>query len=634
VLTHPDYPIAPAPLTAVRLTDSFWRPRLETNRGVTLPFVFDQCEKSGRIANFAIAGGLRPKPAGWLDNRGEAYHARDSDVFKVVEGAAYALAQTADPALDAYLDNLIAMIAAAQEPDGYLYTSRTIDSTAMRPDVEGASRWSYLRRSHELYNVGHLYEAAAAHYLATGKRALLDVALKNADLVDGVFGPDRKRDVPGHQEIELALVKLYRVTGEPRYLQLAQFFLDERGHARGRTLHMNPGSPAHQQDHLPVIEQAAAVGHAVRGPYMYAGMADVAALTGEPRYITALDRIWENVVGRKLYLTGGLGARHKGESFGDDYELPNAEAYAETCAAIANMLWNQRMFQLRGDARYVDVLELSLYNGFLSGVSLSGQEFFYANPLASDGKFAFNKGSATREAWFECPCCPTNTVRFLASLPGYVYATGADALYVNLFVAGQVEAQVGGQRVRLRQQTAYPWGGEVRLAVEPDAAAEFTLAVRIPGWARHQPVPSDLYRFLDASDERPQLAVNGEPVTPQIERGYAVLRRVWRAGDVVDLTLPFAVRRVICHEAAAANRGRVALMRGPLVYCVEGADNGGSVAHIAVADDTGLTAEPRPDLLGGVTVIRAAGAQPFTAIPYYAWANRGAGEMAVWAKRA
>jgi len=624
--TGSDYPITPIPFIAVRFADAFWRPRLEINRQVTLPFNFKKCEETGRIDNFA-------KAAGWMEGPHEGIFFNDSDVFKVVEGAAYSLASNPDPALESYLDNLIAKFAGAQETDGYLYTARTIDPAAVRADREGLTRWSHLRVNHELYNVGHLYEAAVAHFQATGKRTLLDVALKNADLIDSVFGTDKLRAVPGHQEIEIGLAKLYWVTGEARYLRLAKFFLDERGHANGRELYTNFGNPGYMQDHLPVVEQAEAVGHAVRAVYMYTGMADVAALTGEPSYIAAIDRLWENVVGRKLYLTGGIGARHTGEAFGDDYELPNAEAYAETCAAIANILWNQRMFLLHGDARYIDVLELSLYNGFLSGVSFSGDEFFYTNPLASDGKTAVNRGRIGRQPWFDCSCCPTNDVRFIASLPGYVYAVDGNSLYVNLFVAGEGEVSLNGQSVRLRQETNYPWAGRLRLCVDPAQKAEFALRLRVPGWAHNQPVPSDLYRYSDTNADAPLLTVNGESVPLLLEKGYAVLRRAWQAGDVVELTLSLPVRRVLCHEAVEANRGRVALMRGPLVYCVEGADNGGSVADLSLADDAPLTVEHRPELLNGVTVIRGEGERPLTAIPYYAWAHRGAGEMAVWMRR-
>ncbi|MCC9075597.1 glycoside hydrolase family 127 protein [Litorilinea aerophila] len=630
------YQLQPVPFTAVTLEDDFWRPRLETNRTVTIPYDFQKCEETGRIANFAKAAGL-------LEGDHEGIYYNDSDVFKIVEGAAYSLSLHPDPALDRYLDDLIQLFAAAQEPDGYLYTVRTIAERTgrldrLRPDREGLTRWSNLRVNHELYNVGHLYEAAVAHFRATGKRTLLDVALKNADLIDRVFGPDKRRDVPGHQEIEIGLVKLYQVTGDPRYLRLAQFFLDERGHAHGRELYMLHDDPGYMQDHLPVTQQRTAVGHAVRAGYMYCGMADVATLTDNQAYIQALDAIWENVVNRKLYLTGGIGARHKGEAFGEDYELPNDTAYAETCAAIANIFWNQRMFLLHGDARYVDVLERTLYNGFLAGVSLGGDHFFYVNPLAFDGSFPFNRHSIGRQPWFDCSCCPSNVVRFLPSLPGYVYAQAEDRLYVNLFVAGRATVALPGAggdvQVMVEQETRYPWDGQIRLRVRPERPAPFALHIRIPGWARNRPVPGDLYRYLDRPEGQVELAVNGQPQALTMEKGFAVLRRTWQPGDVVALHLPMAVRRVASHPQVVHNRGRVALERGPLVYCVEAVDHGGRVHDLVLPDGVSLQPQRRPDLLGGITVLAGQlGDRTLTAIPYYAWAHRELGEMAVWLPR-
>jgi DUF1680 family protein len=621
--SHIRYQITPVPFSAVKIDDAFWSPRLETNRRVTIPYNFKKCEETGRIDNFAKAGGL-------MAGEHEGIFYNDSDVFKVIEGAAYTLSLQADPALDAYLDDLIAKIAAAQEEDGYLYTARTINPEHVSAGREGLTRWSNLRVNHELYNVGHLYEAAVAHYQATGKRTLLDVALKNADLIDRVFGPDKKRDVPGHQEIEIGLAKLFHVTGEAKYLNLARFFLDERGHAHGRELYSNHDHLGYMQDHKPVVDQDEAVGHAVRAAYMYSGMADVAALTGDAAYIKALDRIWENVVSKKLYLTGGIGALHRGEAFGENYELPNATAYAETCAAIANILWNQRMFLLHGEAKYVDVLERTLYNGFLSGVALSGDLFFYPNPLAADGQYTFNKGAATRSPWFDCSCCPTNVARFIPSLPGYIYGHQADQIYINLFVSGQGHVQLAGNTVSISQQTAYPWQGGVKITVEPEQPAEFTLHIRIPGWARNQPLPSDLYRYLDQSEEPVPLALNSTPVEYQVIQGFAQIRRRWRAGDVVELNLPMPVRRVVSHDQVKDNMGRVALERGPLVYCVEAVDNGGRIDHIHVSDETEFRTEHRPNLLNSITVIQAQGQGVFTAIPYYAWSHRGLGEMAVW----
>ena len=619
-----DYPITPVAFTAVTFDDGFWLPRLTTNREVTIPYDFRKCEETGRIDNFAKAAGL-------MEGAHEGIFFNDSDVFKVVEGAACSLSLHSDPELDAYLDDLIAKIAGAQEEDGYLYTARTIDPTRMDPEREGLTRWSNLLVSHELYNVGHLYEAAVAHHQATGKRSLLEVAIRNAELIDSVFGPGRIRDVPGHEEIEIGLVKLYRATGERRYLDLAKFFLDQRGQPDRGTLQSNYDDPGYTQDHLPVTEQREAVGHAVRAGYLYSGMADVAALTGDRAYGDALDALWTSVVARRMYLTGGIGSRHHGEAFGEDYELPNTEAYAETCAALANVLWNHRMFLLHGDAKYLDVLERTLYNGFLSGISLPGDAFFYANPLASDGEWPFNVHTgAVRYPWFECSCCPTNVVRLLPSLPGYAYAHRDGDLFVNLYVAGTATVPAAAGDVTLTQETDYPWSGAVKLTVDPSGESTFALRLRIPGWARGEPVPSDLYRHLDAVAEAPSLRVNGEPVDLELDRGFAVVRRHWRAGDVVALHLPMPVRRVVSHRGIAGNHGRVAVERGPLVYCAEGVDNGGRALELPLLDAAALTAEHDAGLLGGVTTIRGEG---ITLIPYYAWSHRGAGEMNVWLKR-
>ena len=591
-----DYPITPVAFTGVTFDGRFWLPRLTTNRGVTIPYDFRKCEETGRIDNFAKAAGL-------MAGQHEGIYYDDSDVFKVVEGAACSLSLHPDPELDAYLDDLIAKIAGAQEDDGYLYTARTIDPGAVAPEREGLTRWSNLGVSHELYSVGHMYEAAVAHHQATGKRTLLEVAIRNAELIDSVFGPGKVRDVPGCQKIELALVKLYRATDEGRYLELAKFFLDQRGQPDRGNLQVVFGNPCYTQDHLPVTDQREAVGHAVRAAYMYSGMADVAALTGDPAYVEALDALWTNVVAKRMYLTGGIGARRHGEAFGDDYELPNAEPYAETYATIANAMWNHRMFLLHGHAKYLDVLERTLYNGFLAGISLHGDTFFYANPLASDGEWPFNvRTGAVRYLWFETSCCPTNVVRLLPSLPGYAYAHRASDLYVNLYVAGTATVPMAAGAVTLIQETAYPWSGEVKLAVDPPEESAFALRLRIPGWARGEPVPSDLYRYLDAAGEAPSLRVNGAPAHLELERGFAVVRRRWRPHDTVELDLPMPVRRVVSHGGVAANRGRVAVERGPLVYCAEGIDNGGQALDLTLSDSATLTAEPDPGLLGGLTV--------------------------------
>lgn len=623
----PDYPYQPVPLNQVVIREGFWLPRFETNRLVTVWADFRKSEETGRISNFARAGKLEEGPF-----RGIPFD--DSDVFKIVEGAAYTLATHPDPKLDTYLDGLIAKMAAAQEPDGYLYTARTLGFTN---GMTGPTRWSNLAHGHELYNVGHMYEAAVALFTVTGKRALLDVARKNADLIDKTFGPapDQLKGVPGHQEIEIGLCKLYRATGETRYLNLAKFFIDMRGRSDLRGKVFGP----YCQDHIPVVQQTEAVGHAVRAGYLYTGMADVAALTGDRALIAAIDALWENVVSKKMHLTGGIGARRSGEAFGDNYELPNETAYLETCAAIANALWNQRMFLLHGDAKYIDVLERVIYNGFLSGISISGDEFFYPNPLASRGGYA-------RSKWFGCSCCPVNVVRFIPQIASFTYAQRDETVYVNLFVASQAALKTPVGTVTLIQTTDYPWNGHVRIEVKPDKERlTFPLKIRIPGWAIGTPVPSDLYVQTEPGSLKDiSVAVNGQSVPITLDRGYLTLGREWRTGDTVTLTFPMPVRRIRCHQAATANRGRLAVERGPLVYCAEAADNDGRVLNLALAPDTAFR-EGTVEVLGHRLVSLTADARavsadlrgkrssrPVTAtlIPYFAWCHRGAGEMQVW----
>jgi uncharacterized protein len=619
-----DYSIKSVPFTAVRFEDDFWRRRLETNRAVTIPANFKKCEETGRVDNFL-------KAAKKMDGPHTGLFFNDSDIYKVLEGAAYLLHTHPDPELDAYMDKLIGIIADAQEDDGYLYTARTVNPEAVTADKEGLTRWSHLKVNHELYNLGHMYEAAVAHYQATGKRNFLNIALKSADLIDSVFGVGKKRDVPGHQEVELGLVKLYRVMGEERYLNLAKFFFDERGHHDSREVYGWPDIMGYSQDHEPVTKQKEAVGHSVRAVYMYAGMADVAALTDDKDYIKALDTLWENVVSKKIYLTGGLGARHQGESFGDNYELPNPTAYNETCAAIAGIFWYQRMFMLHGDAKYIDVLERTLYNGFLSGISLSGSEFFYANPLESDGKWPFNvKVGATRSPWFECSCCPPNIARLLAALPGYVYATKNDVLYVNLYSSSTAEVSLQNQTVTIKQETNYPWDGNIKITVTPENVGEFTLSLRIPGWTRNEVVPSDLYKYVEHNHESPTLNVNGSAARFELKQGYAHIARHWQAGDTVEISFPMLIRRVVSHENVRDNVGKVAVERGPIVYCAEAVDNNDHALDLPLPDGVTLTTHQDKDLLSGVTTIKAGG---LTLIPYYAWSHRGEGEMAVWLRR-
>jgi DUF1680 family protein len=634
-----DYPIAPVPYGRTEIADAFWGPRIAKNRDVTVGHNLQQCEVTGRIRNFDVAA----KKAGGAFQG--VFGFDDSDVYKVIEGAAFTLGLQRDPELDRRIDEVIARIAAAQEPDGYLYTVGQIGKTAEKPICcTGMSRWVDERTSHELYNAGHLFEAAVAHFEATGKRNLLDVATKNADLLVRVFGPGKNMLVPGHEEVEMGLVKLYRVTGKKDYLELARFFLDQRGNAKGHELY-----GAYNQDHMPIVQQTTAVGHAVRAAYLYSGMADVAALTGAEGYVEAIDRIWNDVVSSKIYVTGGIGAEHEGESMGDEFHLPNRTAYAETCAAIANAMWTYRLFRLHGDAKYIDVLERTAYNAILSGVALSGKEFFYVNPLASDAKFAFNADKSTgRRPWFRCSCCPPNVARFLASFGDYVYSQGEGGIYVNLFVGGKTRVDLGGRRVELTQATEYPWKGDVAISVNPDSEAEFALHVRVPGWAREQPVPSGLYKYQDGAGLPYTLSVNGQPAKVELVKGYAVLTRRWKAGDTVLLSLPMPVRRVVSDERVAANRGRVALERGPIVYAIESIDNGGDVFNVVLPDNAALSAQARSELLGGVTVItgRALGLYPgddgrsvvtreqdFLAVPYNVWSNRGEDRMAVWLPR-
>ena len=628
------------PFTQVELTDPFWAPRLETNRTVSVPYALWMNEETGRVDNFRKAARLITGP-----HKGRRFN--DSDVYKTMEAAAYTLRLHPDAALEKILDTLIALIAQAQEPDGYLFTTRTNDPAHPAPG-SGPERWSNLRVSHELYNVGHMYEAAVAHYQATGKRTFLAVAEKNAGLLLRTFGngPGLRRGFPGHQEIEIGLAKLCRATGNRVYLDLAKFFLDERGRYFGGEKHA-PDDPfavydsdEYMQNHKPVLEQDEAVGHAVRAMYMYSGMADVAALGGFPEYVTAIDRLWQNVTGKKQYLTGGVGARHTSEAFGDAYELPNAEAYTETCAAIGNALWNYRLFLLHGESKYMDVFERVLYNGLLSGVSLSGDRFFYQNPLESAGGYE-------RSPWFEVACCPPNMTRFLPSLPGYVYATRDETVFVNLYIAGQGKFDLDGRALTITQATLYPWEGTVKLTVSPARPGPFELALRIPGWAASEAMPTDLYTFLDSASGTPSLKVNGQTVALDIRDGYARVRRTWNNGDTVELSLPMPVRRVLAHEAVAGDRGRVALQRGPVVFAAESTDNAGRVFELYLPDEAELESAFRPDLLNGVTVVtgnaiavskNSAGktiesVHPFLAVPYYAWANRGPGQMLVWLPR-
>ena len=625
-----DYKITGVPFNEVKINDQFWLPKIETNRTVTIPASFTKCEETGRVENFIKAA----KKEGEF---GTEFPFDDTDIYKTIEGAAYSMSVHPDPKLDRYVDSLITIVGAAQEPDGYLYTARTIDPKHPH-EWSGNERWineSIL--SHELYNSGHLFEAASAHFQATGKRNFLNIALKNADLLTQVFGTGKRNDAPGHEIVEMGLVKLYRITGEKKYLDLAKFFIDCRGKE-------NDPKKIYSQDHKPVIDQDEAVGHAVRAGYLYSGVADVAALTGDSAYLEAIDKIWENMLSKKFYITGGIGARHAGEAFGDNYELPNLTAYNETCAAIANVYWNYRMFLLHGDAKYIDVLERSLYNGVISGIGIDGKTFFYPNPLECDMQYKFNSGETLdRQPWFDCSCCPTNMCRFIASVPGYIYAQSGNILYINLFAQSSSTIQLNKKLpVAISQETQYPWDGKVKISVSPEKTIQFALCLRIPGWAGNQPVPSDLYSFISPEEGSVSIKVNGEDVQYKTEKGYAVIDREWNPGDVVSYDIPIDIRRVQSNKKVADDAGKVALERGPIVYCLEGVDNGKDLMALSLPDSAKLSENFNPEELSGIVTIsgeaeittgKKTEVQKFTAIPYFVWNNRGADEMKVWITR-
>jgi len=621
-----DYPIQPVLFTQVHVTDAFWAPRIKTNADVTIPYTLEQCRKTGRIDNFLRAAGKLK------DDKRTSFTFDDTDLYKVIEGASYSLRSKANPGLSLYLDTLIGYIAAAQEKDGYLYTFRTMKNSKPH-EWMGNKRWEKEEDlSHELYNAGHLYEAAVAHYEATGKKSLLNIAVKNADLLVKTFGWGKEEKFPGHQIVETGLTKLYRVTGKREYLDLAKFFLD----LRGTTGHNNQ---QYSQSDKKVVDQHTAEGHAVRAAYMYTGMADVAALTGDKQYLSAIDDIWHDVVDKKIYITGGIGATGNGEAFGEAYDLPNMSAYAETCAAIANVYWNNRMFLLHGDAKYIDVLERTLYNGLLSGISLSGDKFFYPNPLASLGQHQ-------RRPWWDCACCISNLTRFLPSMPGYVYAQDKNNLYVNLFVGSISVVQLPAAAVTIKQTTQYPWDGKELLAIDPSKPASFSIHIRIPGWALNKPSPGNLYREEEKNTALPEISINAKPVKYTMEKGYAVFNRVWQKGDKISFDLPMQVNKIFASDSVKADKKRFALQRGPIVYCLEGPDNKDSaVMNIVVDKDAAVTSSFEPTLLAGITVLHMRGTstkriansdelarsdQEVTAIPYYTWANRGPSEMEVW----
>jgi len=622
-----DYPIQPVPFTAVKLTDNFWAPRIKKNASVTIPIAFGYCESTGRVKNFEIAAG---RDTGKFQT---IYPFDDSDVYKIIEGASYSLQTFPDPKLEVYLDTLINKIGKAQEPDGYLYTNRTI---AEKHGGRGLHEWAGKNRwemdsvlSHELYNLGHLYEAAVAHYQATGKRTLLDIALKSADLVNKDFGYDKVKVYPGHQVIEMGLVKLYRVTGEKKYLDLARFFLDIRG----------PKGQSYNQANLKPVDQTEAVGHSVRATYMYSGMADIAAIENDPAYLKAITRIWGDLVNGKMYLTGGIGATGGNEGFAEPFLLPNMTAYCETCASIGDIFFNHRLFLLHGQSKYIDILEKTLYNSMLSGVSLSADRFFYPNPLESSGH-------QSRQAWFGCACCPSNVARFVPAIPGYIYAVTDKELYVNLFISNDANISLGKRKVNISQKANFPWDGKVEITVNPQTNSRFNLKIRIPGWARNEAIPGGLYKFTDNDTEPIKLSINGKASDIQTEEGYAVVSREWKRGDKIEIEFPMPVRKVIADERVKEDNEKIAFQRGPLIYCAEWPEsNSGNVLDLVVKKDAAVTTEFEPSLLNGIQVIKTSGfetkktldgkvemlgEEPVKLIPYALWNNRGAGQMRVW----
>lgn len=657
------YPIAQVPFTSVKVSnDSFWGQRLKAAREVTVPLAFSKCEETGRYDNFVHAAKHLADPTQEFPDKGWTFTFDDTDPYKTIEGASYILLTLDTKGAEGkerqrmicYMDSVLDIIGAGQEPDGYLYTPRTKSPSKLH-SWAGAKRWSAVEElSHELYNLGHMVDAACAHYQATRSRKFLDIAVRYADCVVREVGPNagQARVVPGHQIAEMALARLYVLINttpalkdlKPKaqsYLDEAKYFLDNRSKTQRKDLY--------SQSLTPVIEQKEAVGHAVRAGYMYAGMADVAALMGDTAYIHAIDNIWENIVGKKYYITGGVGARHDGEAFGANYELPNLTAYNETCAAIAQVYLNQRMFLLHGESKYIDCLERTLYNGVISGMSMDGGRFFYPNPLEADGVYAFNADNTKeRQPWFGCACCPSNLCRFIPSVPGYVYAVDGKKVYVNLFMSNNATLDVAGKPVTLMQSTSYPHNGDINISVGANKAGIFTMMIRVPGWVQGDVVPSDLYRYDDGKKLGYEIKVNGEKVEGTLQNGYMAIERKWKKGDVVSVHFDMEPRIVVANEKVKDDAGRIAIERGPLVYCAEFADNKGiDIQHLSMPLKPELATEYRGDLFGGINTIVTtaqtidrdsngwiiAPKTKLTLIPYYAWNHRGIGKMQVWMKR-
>ncbi|MBJ2123448.1 glycoside hydrolase family 127 protein [Flavobacterium sp. IB48] len=615
------YEIEPVNIQNVKLTDSFWLPIIKRVQEVTIEYAIKKCDEEGRFENFLIAGKQKTGTT-----RGDMPF-DDTDVYKIIEGASNTLISAPNPKLERVLDSMIAIVKIGQEPDGYITTWRTINPAKPPapwvPVIEG-KRWESLQISHELYNPGHLIEAAIVHYEATGKTNFLDIAIKAADMLVRTFGdnPGQVKGVPGHQIVETGLLKLYQITGKEDYLKLAKYYLDNRGNPNNHKLYGE-----YAQDHMPVIEQKEAVGHAVRAVYMYAGMTDIVALTKDKAYENAVNTIWNNMVNKKMYITGGIGSRHDGEAFGANYELPNLTAYNETCAAIGDVYWNHRLHNLYGKSEYFDVIERTMYNGLISGISLDGKQFFYPNALEADGVYKSNRGSCTRQGWFDCSCCPTNLIRFIPSIPGLIYSKTKNDLYVNLYASNNASFTLGKTDLQISQQTSYPWNGKVGISVNPKKESKFTIKLRVPGWARNEVLPGDLYTYKKASTQKPTITVNGEVLAIQPENGYFNVTRNWKKGDKIALNFPMEVQEVETNSKVETNKNKVSLEYGPLVYAVEEIDNKNNFDKIDISSSDTFKVRKEANLLQGVNVIENS---KFEAIPYYSWSNRGVGKMKVW----
>ncbi len=616
------YPLQSASIRKVKLTDGFWLPIIQRVQEKTIQYAIEKCRDEGRMDNFLIAGGQ-------LDGTVKgAMPFDDTDLYKIIEGASISLVSAPNDQLEILLDELIEIIKVGQETDGYLTTWRTINPAqppAPWVKVDKGERWESLFMSHELYNAGHLYEAAAEHYAATGKKNFLNIALANADLMVKTFGEGEGKiaAVPGHQVIETGLIKLYRITGKEAYLELARYFLDHRGTEGHHELF-----GWYSQDHEPVIKQKEVVGYAVRAVYMYAAMTDIATLQKDEDYLKATHALWDNMVSKKMYITGGIGAVHDGERFGNNYELPNLTAYNETCAAIGDVYWNHRLHSLTADPKYFDVIERTLYNGLISGLSLDGTKFFYPNALESDGEYEFNRGKCTRQGWFDCSCCPTNIVRFIPSIPKLLYSTKANELFVNLYASNISEVQLEGQTVSVIEKANMPWDGKVSIKLNFDKPrTDFILKLRVPYWVTNQVLPSDLYSYNQDYQSEIKLSLNGEQIAVQQENGYIVLDRSWFNSDELVIDFPMETRSVSAHPLVKENEGKLSVERGPIVYAFEEIDNKGVIDDIKLDKDAEFEANFESELLEGVTTLRT---DRFKAIPYYSWSNRGIGKMKVW----